>query len=111
MEFLLLGGMILVMSLFSKITAMKEANKALSGLQIPVGIVVILVGLSLLLGSGEKHALAGVMGVIAGATLITNLLKLIPKAKESVDKVSTALAAFQVPIGVITIIAALTAMF
>jgi zinc transporter ZupT len=111
MEFLLLGGMILVMSLFTKVPAMKDANKALTGLQIPVGIVVLVVGLSLLLGTSNKHALAGVMGVIAGITLIINLFKLVPKAQESVDRVSTVLATFQVPIGIITIIAALTAMF
>jgi zinc transporter ZupT len=111
MEFLLLGGMILVMSLFTKVPAMKDANKALTGLQIPVGIVVLVVGLSGLLGTGNMNAFAALMGVIAGITLVISLFKLIPKAQESVDRVSTTLATFQVPIGVITIIAALTAMF
>lgn len=113
MEFLLLGGMILVMSLFSKVPAMKEANKALMGLQIPVGIVVLVVGLSLIGGKGsyEQNFIVGLLGVIAGATLIVNLFKLIPKAEKTADKVSSTLATFQVPIGLITIIFALTAMF
>ncbi len=113
MEFLLLGGMILVMSLFTKVPAMKDANKALTGLQIPVGIVVLVVGMSLIGGKGpyEQNFIVGLIGVISGVTLIINLFKLIPKAEETADKVSAILATFQVPIGLITIIFALTAMF
>lgn len=114
MEFLLLGGMILVMPLFKRIPTMKEASKALMGLQIPIGIIVLLVGLSLLMGpvySGNRSILQGIMGVIAGATLITNLLVLIPKGKETVNQVSTTLSNLEIPIGIVTLISALTGMF
>ncbi len=114
MEFLLLGGMILLMSLFTKVPAMKQANKALAGLQIPIGIVVFVVGLSKLMGPveyGYRPFFAGIMGVIAGATLVINLFKLIPKAEETIDRVTMILAPFHVLIGSVTIIAALTAMF
>lgn len=114
MEFLLLGGMILIMSLLNKVKAMKQANKALTGLQIPIGIVVFIVGLSLLAGHGpygERFLFAGLMGLVAGVFLLFNLLKLVPTAEGSVDKISNILALFQVPVGILTILAALIDMF
>jgi len=117
MEFLLLGGVILVMPLFAKVSAIKEANKILVGLQIPIGLIVLLVGLSSLMGPlpagiGGRPIFPGIMGVIAGATLMTGLYKQIPtKAEETLEKVSSTLISLQVPIGIATIIAALTAMF
>lgn len=111
MEFLLLGGMILLMSLFRKVPAMKDAYKALGALQIPIGIVVFFVGLGLLTGMAYPQSVfAGVMGIIAGIILVFNLFRLIPKAKASVDKVSNVLATFEIPVGIITMIAALIAM-
>lgn len=112
MEFLLLGGMILLMSLFRKVPAMKDAYKALGALQIPIGIVVFFVGLELLIGRAypPPKVFGGVMGLIAGVILLFNLFRLIPKAKESMEKVSTVLATFEIPVGIITIIAALIAM-
>ena len=113
MEFILLGGMILIMSLLNKVKAMKQANKALTGLQIPVGIVVFIVGLSLLAGSGPygRSIPAGVMGFVAGIFLLFNLLKLLPAAEETVDKISNVLAPFQVVVGIVTLVAVLIAMF
>lgn len=113
MEFLLLGGMILIMSLLNKVKAMKQANRALTGLQIPIGIVVFIVGLSLLAGDGPygRAIPAGVMGLISGVFLLFNLLKLVPAAEESIDRISNILATFQVPVGVLTIVTVLIAMF
>ncbi len=111
MEFLLLGGMILLMSLSRKVSAVKDAYKALGALKVPIGIVVFFVGIGLLSGRAYPQSVfGGVMGIIAGAILVFNLFRLIPKAKESVEKVSTVLATFEIPVGIITIIAALVSM-
>lgn len=113
MEFLLLGGMVLIMSLLIRVKAMKQANEALAGLQIPIGIVVLIVGLSLLAGHGPhgRSIPAGIMGIVSGVMLLFNLLKLAPTAEESIDKISSILAAFQVPVGILTIVTVLIAMF
>lgn len=119
MEFLLLGGMILLMGLTSKVKMLKEANRALIGLKIPVGIVVFIVGLVLLTTGGTYISAAsrgtlifpGIMGLIAGVLLIFDLFKLIPQAQESIDKVTNIINAFQVPVGIVTIIAALIGIF
>lgn len=113
MEFLLLGGMVLIMSLMNRVKAMKQANEALAGLQIPIGIVVLIVGLSLIAGHGPhgRSIPAGIMGLVSGVFLLFNLLKLAPAAEESVDKMSNILAAFQVPVGILTIVTVLIAMF
>ncbi|MDI6840696.1 MAG: hypothetical protein QMD71_07615 [bacterium] len=110
MEFLLLGGMILLMGLLNKVEAFKKANRALIGLKLPIGIVVIFVGLSSF-AKGARFVFPAIMGVIAGIFLIMDLLKLIPKAEESVDKVDTAITGFQVPVGVLTAIAAIIGLF
>jgi len=112
MEFILLGGMILIMGIWRKLPAMAEAEKTLTGLQIPIWIVVFLKGLSLLVTSPTGVAVfAGIMGLIAGIMLIINLFKLITEAEETVEKISKGLAAFQIPIGFVTIIAAIIGMF
>jgi hypothetical protein len=108
MEFLLLGGMILLMSLLDKVPAMREANKALAALQTPIGIVVFLKGISLF---SDNLAFQGIMGLVAGVMLLTNLLRLIPKAEASIDKLSASLTALQVPIGGLTVVAAIIGMF
>lgn len=119
MEFLLLGGMILLMGLTSRIKILKDANKALIGLKIPIGIVIFILGLVLLTTGGTYIRVAsramlvfpGIMGIIAGAFLVFDLFKLIPKAQESIDKVTTTLNVLQIPVGIVTIIAALIGMF
>lgn len=119
MEFLLLGGMILLMGLTSKVKMLKEANRALIGLKIPIGIVVFVVGLVLLTTGGTYIKTAyrgtlvfpGIMGLIAGAFLIFDLFKLIPQAQESIDKVTNTINTLQVPVGIVTIIAALIGVF
>ncbi len=111
MEFLLLGGMILLMGLTSRIRILKEANKALVGLKIPIGVVVFVVGLSLLFRGVGRYVFPGIMGLIAGAFLFFELFKLIPQAQESIDKVTNTMNAFQIPVGIVTIIAALIGMF
>lgn len=109
MEFLLLAGMILLMGIFSKVKALKDANKALIGLRIPIGIVVFFIGLAAF--KEPRFIFQGIMGIIAGLFLVMDLFKLIPTAEESMEKVETTLNAFQIPVGVITIIAALIGIF
>lgn len=116
MEFILLGGMILIMGIWRKVPAMAEAEKTLTGLQIPIGIVVFLKGLSLLVSphlaqSTGVAIFAGIMGLIAGIMLIINLFKLITQAEETVEKISKGLTALQIPIGFVTLIAAIIGMF
>jgi hypothetical protein len=113
MEFVLLGGMILMMSLLNRTPAMKEANRALASLQIPIGVVAFIVGLSLLAGNGPygRSVPAGIMGVVSGVFLLFNLLKLVATAEESIDNISNILTGFQVPVGILTIITVLIAMF
>lgn len=114
-EFILLGGMILIMGIWRKVPVMAEAEKTLTGLQIPIGIVVFLKGLSLLVShrgfDTGPAVFAGIMGLIAGIMLIINLFKLITQAEDTVEKVSTQLTAFQIPIGFVTIIAGIIGMF
>lgn len=110
MEWLLFGGLILLMGIFSKIPHMEEGVKVLNAIKVPVGIVVFLVGLSSF-DKGGRYVFGAIMGIIAGATLFFNLFKLIPKAEKSIEKVSTILTAFELPIGAVAILAALIAMF
>ena len=114
-EFILLGGMILIMGIWRKVPAMAEAEKVLTALQIPIGIVVFFEGLSLLVKAGEMDTgiavFAGIFGLLTGIMLIINLLKLVSQAEETVQKISTQLTAFQIPIGFITIIAGILGMF
>ena len=119
MEFLLLGGMVLLMGLTDRIKVFKDANRALIGLKIPIGIVVFIVGLSLLttggsyIASSSRGALVfpGLMGLVSGLFLVFEMFKLIPRAQESIDTVTSTINAFQIPVGIVTIIAALTGMF
>jgi len=110
MEWLLFGGLILLMSIFGKIPQMEAGVKVLNAIKIPVGVVVFLVGLSSF-DLGGRYVFGALMGLVAGITLLFTLFKLIPKAETSVDKVSTILTAFELPIGILSILAALIAMF
>lgn len=107
MGFLLLGGMVLLMGVLNKVEVFREANKALIGLKLPIGIVVFFVGLASL----GKFVFAGIMGLIAGVLLIMDLLKLIPSAVEPMENVDVALTSFQIPIGILTVIAAIIGLF
>ncbi len=109
MEFLLLGGLILVMSLLRNVEAFRETDKALTGLKLPIGIVVILVGLSSF--KTARLIFPAIMGLVSGFFLILDLLKMIPKTEEAAQKTAETLAGFQVPVGIITIIAAIIGMF
>jgi hypothetical protein len=51
------------------------------------------------------------MALVAGTTLFFSLFKLIQKAEISIEKVSTIITAFELPIGILAILAALIAMF
>jgi len=110
MEWLLFGGLILIMSILAKIPHLEEGIKILNAIKIPVGIVVFLVGLSSF-DEGGRFVFGALMAIIAGATLFFNLFRLIPKAEISIEKVSTILTAFELPIGILAVLAALIAMF
>lgn len=81
MEFLLLGGMILLMGILNKFPVFEEANKSLIGLKLPIGIVVFFVGLTSL-AKGAAFVFPGLMGLATGGLLIMDLLKLIPATQE-----------------------------
>ncbi|MCK4234575.1 hypothetical protein KAX75_09105 [candidate division WOR-3 bacterium] len=110
MEWLLFGGLILIMGIFSKIPQMEEGIKYLSAIKVPVGIVVFLVGLSSF-DMGGRYIFGALMALVAGATLLFSLFRLIPKAEVSIEKVSVIITVFELPIGVLSILAALIAMF
>lgn len=110
MEWLLFGGLILVMSIFSKVPQIEDGIKLLNGIKIPIGIVVFLVGLSSF-DLGGRYVFGGIMALVAGTTLFFSIFKLIPKAEISIEKVSAIISAFELPIGVLAILAALIAMF
>ncbi len=110
MEWLLFGGLILVMSIFSKVPQLEQAVKYLSAVKVPVGIVVFFVGLSSF-DMGGQYIFGAIMALVAGVTLLFSIFKLIQKAEIPIEKVSAILTAFELPIGIIAILAALIAMF
>ena len=110
MEFLLLGGMILLMGILNKFPVFEEANRALIGLKLPIGIVVFFVGLTAF-SKGAAFVFPGLMGLMSGGMLVMDLLRLAPNASESIEKANATLTGFQVPIGVLTILAAIVGMF
>lgn len=110
MEFLLLGGMILLMGVLNKMPTFKQANKALIGLKLPIGIVVLFVGISSFT-KGVGFIFPGIMGIIAGAFLIMDLLKLIPMTSDSLERVDIAITGFQIPVGILTSISAIIGLF
>lgn len=106
MEFLLLGGMILLMGILDKIPVFAEANKSLAGFRLPIGIVVFFVGLTSFF-KGAPFIWPGLMGLLTGGLLIIDLIKLIPESRESIEKANMALTGFQVPIGILSILTAI----
>lgn len=109
MEFLILGGMILLMNIFKGVKVMKDAVKPLMGLKIPIGIVVFLVGISAL--SRARTFFPGIMGLVCGAMLIIDLIKLIPQTEDAIKKLENSMLVLEVPIGILTIIAGIVGMF
>ncbi|TET18630.1 MAG: hypothetical protein E3J78_06020 [Candidatus Cloacimonadota bacterium] len=110
MEWLLLGGLILIMGIFSKIPQLEDGIKYLSAIKIPIGIVIFLVGLSSF-DMGGRYVFGAIMALVAGTALVFSLLNLVPKAEISIERVSTIMTAFELPIGILSILAALIAMF
>ncbi len=49
-------------------------------------------------------SIVGIMNIVAGLILITGLIALIPAIGKSIAKVTKAMAAYQVPVGVIALI-------
>ena len=89
MEFLILGGLILIMDIIKKVNKnLKDSVKALSALKMPIGIVVILTSIGFWGTYGTKGFLQGIAGIAAGSVLILDLLKLIPLKKEAEKRLS-----------------------
>lgn len=114
MEFLILGGLILVMDLLKKLDAfskMEDSLNALMALKIPIGIVVILSSIGFWVSYDARGTFQGIMGIIAGALLIFDLIKLIPQTEEGKKQLENVMAIFAVPAGVLAIIAGIIGLF
>jgi hypothetical protein len=112
MEFLILGGLILIMDLLKKINKKLENSvKALSGLKIPIGIVVILTSIGFWGAHGAAGTLQGIVGIAAGSVLILDLLLLLPIKKETEKQLENLMTGLAVPVGVIAIIAGIIGLF
>lgn len=114
MEFLILGGLILIMDLLRRwkaFSAIEKSLKALIALKLPFGIVIILTSVGFWGSHGAAGMFQGVMGIIAGAVLILDLLKLIPKADEAKKQMDTAMTAVTIPVGVLAIVAGVIGLF
>jgi hypothetical protein len=114
MEFLILGGLILIMDLLKRLkafSAMKESLKALIGLKIPIGIVIILTSFGFWGRHGAAGTFQGIIGIIAGAVLTLDLLKLIPKTEESKKQMDNAMSAVTIPVGILAIVAGVIGLF
>ncbi len=114
MEFLILGGLILIMDLLKKwkvFSEMEDSLNALMALKIPFGIVVILTCVGFWGVHGASGTFQGIMGIIAGALLIFDLLKLIPKRKEAKKQLGTVMTALAIPVGILAIIAGIIGLF
>ena len=112
MEFLILGGLILIMDLIKKINKqLKESVKALAGLKIPIGIVVILTSIGFWGAHGAAGTLQGIVGIAAGVVLTLDLLKLIPTKKETEKQIDNLMTIITVPVGIAAIIAGIIGLF
>jgi len=109
MEFLILGGMILIMDILRNVDVFKDSLKSLEGLKIPIGIVVFLRGLSYIVH--PPLFFMGLMGLIAGAILIMEIITMAIKDKETKKKVKNGMLGISVPVGFITIVAGIIGMF
>ena len=112
MEFLILGGLILIMDLLKKVNKkLKDSVKALSALKMPIGIVVILTSIGFWSSHGTSATLQGIVGIAAGAVLILDLLKLIPLKKEAEEKLENFMTVLAVPAGIAAIIVGIIGLF
>lgn len=112
MEFLILGGLILIMDLFKKINKKLENSvKALSALKIPIGIVVILTSIGFWGAHGAAGTLQGIVGIAAGSVLILDLLTLLPINKETEKQLENLMTGLAIPVGVMAIIAGVIGLF
>ena len=109
MEFLILGGMILIMDILRNVDVFKDSLKSLEGLKIPIGIVVFLRGLSYIVH--PRLFFMGLMGLIAGAILIMEIITLAIKDKETKKKVKNGMLGISVPVGFITSVDGVIGMF
>ena len=80
MEWLLFGGLILVMSIFSRVPQLEEGIKYLAAVKIPVGIVVFFVGLSSF-DLGGQYIFGALMALIAGTALLFSIFKMIGRRR------------------------------
>jgi hypothetical protein len=112
MEFLILGGLILTMDLIKKVNKkLKDSIKALSGLKIPIGIVVILTSLGFWGAHGAGGTLQGIVGIAAGSVLTLDLIKLIPTKKETEKQIDDLMTIITVPVGIAAIIVGVIGLF
>ncbi len=112
MEFLILGGLILTMDLLKKANKkLEDSIKALSALKMPIGIVVILTGIGFWGKYGTSATLQGIVGIVAGAVLILDLLKLIPLKKKAEKQLENAMTVIAVPVGIAAIIVGIIGLF
>lgn len=114
MEFLILGGFILIMDLLKRwkaFSAIKDSLKALIALKIPIGIVIILTSFGFWGRHGAAGTFQGIIGIIAGAVLTLDLLKLIPKTEDARKQMDTAMSAVTIPVGILAIVAGVIGLF
>jgi heme/copper-type cytochrome/quinol oxidase subunit 4 len=112
MEFLILGGLILIMDLLKKVNKKLENSvKALSALKIPIGIVVILTSIGFWGAHGAAGTLQGIVGIVAGAVLILDLLLLLPINKETEKQLENLMTVLAVPVGIAAIIVGIAGLF
>jgi hypothetical protein len=112
MEFLILGGLILIMDLLKKLSKkMEDSVKALYALKIPIGIVVILTSIGFWGAHGASGTLQGIVGIVAGSVLILDLIKLIPLKKETEKQLNNIMTGLAIPVGILAIIAGIIGLF
>jgi hypothetical protein len=112
MEFLILGGLVLIMDLLKKINKKLESSvKALTALKIPIGIVVILTSIGFWGAHGAAGTLQGIVGIVAGAVLILDLLLLLPITKETEKQLENLMTVLAVPVGIAAIIVGIVGLF
>ena len=110
-EFILLSGMMLILPLFEKLEILKPTRTTLSTLNIPIGIISFFAGIHVMRAFGATFAFPGIMGMIAGILLCFDIFKSLPKDEKRIAQLHNIMATFQVPVGIITIIAAIIGVF